>query len=817
MNALAKKIPSDEDGIKDNQKEDHMTSDQNHYIADGPKTEPPVANIHPFGIDPLVMSREFLVNDFAKSGLVLSDVPPKFKIEPLPLGNYGHPAYRIHYSNKFYKDRIDWPKGDPRRDTKKYINMKGGHPEPVYFGSPVKGLPEADVEGFKKGLKFFKDTGLYTTVFDSCYGYRDPGSASNELHPKIIRNASITSERLVLFDGDYKTNEDVGRALTSYNEGLRELGISAVFVDLGSGSDGKRLGYDDWSMLHQDILAPLSQQGVWNYLLQKMPKAKIEDLPIARDIRLASLENFNSRNTDYSELGAATSCLQLVGRENVKYLYDTKEWAIWNGTTWRRYSNQPYQELPNRVALLYNRRLEALQTKIIQLTAAGKTEHAARLAKHSKVVTKWAGRSASNNLRDAILRDLANRAELRAAADEFDADRWLLGVANGVVDLRTGELRDVKQEDMLLRRCPVPFSPVEPTGIHVERIKQFLIEILGDTYQEKTPPFYWTPKPNEIRYSYFSRRLGAAMFGANTLTTLENWTGEGANGKSVLMKLIEHTLGLTDKDGYWVTVPAAVIMSAFRQRDAESSTPFRASLRGARIVAMPESKDTDHFDEAVVKSLTGGDRMRARDNYKGDSGGFDITFTPILLTNKMPKVPNGDTAFWDRWHGFEFKNRWRRPNVIDPTLRDADTWFEDTAPGLPEVQQWMLWWLIQNAVKFHAEGLPAAPDDVHKLKIEYQEREDALQHWFDDSGFVFDPDGWTLVSIVYNQFKNWMTDGGNKPPSSSTFVTRLQDRFPKMGVEPTRLRVPTGLSSGKLSELRGELSQQRVLKGIRKA
>lgn len=761
------------------------------------------------------LSMAFLKADFARSGLELSDVPPKFKVEPLSYGIYGCPAYRIHYSSQFYKDRIDWPVGDPRRDSMKYLNMKGGTPEPVYFGHPTKGLPEADVEGFKKALKFYKDTGLYTTVFDSCYGYRDPGSASNELHPKILRNASITSERLVLFDGDFKVNEDVGRALTSYNEGLKELGITAIFIDLGHDATGKRLGYDDWSVIHQDILSRLPQQGVWNYLLQKMPKARIEDLPIARDIRLASLENFNSRNTDYSELGAATSCLQLVGKENVKYLYDTKEWAIWNGTTWRRYSNQPYQELPNRVALLYNRRLEALQAKIAQLHESGRTGVADKLLRRMKVVAKWADRSASNHLRDAILKDLANRAGLRAAADEFDSNRWLLGVENGVVDLRTGELREVKQADMLLRRCPVSYNTTEPSGQHVARIKQFLIEILGDTRQEDIKPFYWTPVPNEVRYTYFARRLGAAMFGANTLTTLENWTGAGANGKSVLMKLIEHTLGNTAKDGYWVTVPPGVIMSAFRQRDAESSTPFRASLRGARIVSMPESKDTDHFDEAVIKALTGGDRMRARDNYKGDMGGFDVTFTPFLLTNKMPKVPNGDAAFWDRWHGFEFKNRWRRPNVTDSTLRVADTWFEDTAPEIPEVQQWMLWWLVQNAVKFHAEGLPVAPDDVHKLRNDYKEREDSLQHWLDDSGFVLDPDGWVLVSSVYYHFKSWMTDGGSKPPSSSVFVNRLQDRFPAAGVEATRLRVPDKMTSGLRSKIAGELSQQRVLKGIR--
>ena len=47
---------------------------------------------------------------------------------------------------------------------------------------------------------------------------------------------------------------------------------------------------------------------------------------------------------------------------------------------------------------------------------------------------------------------------VRIAHEELDADGWLLGIKNGVIDLRTGELRTTRPENLMTLRAPVSWA-----------------------------------------------------------------------------------------------------------------------------------------------------------------------------------------------------------------------------------------------------------------------------------------------------------------------------------------------------------------------
>jgi putative DNA primase/helicase len=50
-------------------------------------------------------------------------------------------------------------------------------------------------------------------------------------------------------------------------------------------------------------------------------------------------------------------------------------------------------------------------------------------------------------------------AEVIVKQSELDADPWLLNVANGTLDLKTGELRAHRREDLLTKIIPFEFYP----------------------------------------------------------------------------------------------------------------------------------------------------------------------------------------------------------------------------------------------------------------------------------------------------------------------------------------------------------------------
>ena len=61
------------------------------------------------------------------------------------------------------------------------------------------------------------------------------------------------------------------------------------------------------------------------------------------------------------------------------------------------------------------------------------------------------------------------------AGERWDADPWLMGVVNGVVDLRTGRLRPGRRDDHITMSTAVPFDPDHPCP----RWQRFVTEVFA--------------------------------------------------------------------------------------------------------------------------------------------------------------------------------------------------------------------------------------------------------------------------------------------------------------------------------------------------
>jgi hypothetical protein len=76
---------------------------------------------------------------------------------------------------------------------------------------------------------------------------------------------------------------------------------------------------------------------------------------------------------------------------------------------------------------------------------------------------------------EATLKIARSERLLATSGDEWDSDPWLLGVGNGVVNLRTGKLRDGKRSDFLTMHTDVVFDP----GAACPQWLNFLNDIFG--------------------------------------------------------------------------------------------------------------------------------------------------------------------------------------------------------------------------------------------------------------------------------------------------------------------------------------------------
>jgi len=257
--------------------------------------------------------------------------------------------------------------------------------------------------------------------------------------------------------------------------------------------------------------------------------------------------------------------------------------------------------------------------------------------------------------------------ELHFDAQQLDRQPHLLAVANGVVDLRTGELRDGRPEDMLSQQTPVAFDAQAECGRWIRFIKELCC--------------------GEMDFAKFLQRaLGLTLLGNTQEQKFFLLIGSGGNGKGVLMRIMSTLLG-----PYAHAVAPNVLSRAF-SGNPNAPSPALAPLQFARLVVCSELQD-GKMDEAFIKQFAGGDEMSARQNY-----GELVTFTPPgklwVSTNHEPDLQADDDAMWRRIVPVPCRARW--------TDSDRDRNLEDELRAeLPGI----LNWLLRGVARYHKEGL----------------------------------------------------------------------------------------------------------------
>src|SRR5262245_15743522 len=103
------------------------------------------------------------------------------------------------------------------------------------------------------------------------------------------------------------------------------------------------------------------------------------------------------------------------------------------------------------------------------------------------------------------------KSDLAVGPEELDTDPWLFNVANGTIDLRTGELREHRKEDFITKVAPVAFDSAATCPIW----EGFLRTIFNG---------------NVDLIGYMRRLVGYCLTGATEEHILPFLHGTGANG-----------------------------------------------------------------------------------------------------------------------------------------------------------------------------------------------------------------------------------------------------------------------------------------------
>lgn len=238
------------------------------------------------------------------------------------------------------------------------------------------------------------------------------------------------------------------------------------------------------------------------------------------------------------------------------------------------------------------------------------------------------------------------RVVTRSTREEiFDLPPHKLVVANGVVNLQTGEFTEGWDTPGTLTWLDVPYDP----DAYPVRFESFLQEILH---------------PDDV--DIFWKVIGYTLYRGYPFQKAFMFLGDGANGKSTLLNALTGFLGEEN-------------VSSVNLHDIVENQFAAQALRGkwANISSDTASRELDASD--VFKALTGEDTVMADVKYKQPVE-FTNTATMLFQANQMPESHDDTEAYRRRWMYFTFPNTFKGDDAV-PQKRLLDQ-FEQEHSGI---------------------------------------------------------------------------------------------------------------------------------------
>lgn len=426
--------------------------------------------------------------------------------------------------------------------------------------------------------------------------------------------------------------------------------------------------------------------------------------------KLLSLQDTDAGNAE---------AFELLHGNRFRFDHDKGKWLVWNG----RYWNEDRDGEAKRAALA---------------SARARLSAAMMVKDHDEKVRRinWALSSESSWRLTAMLESARNIRSLATRTEQYDRDPFLLTVANGTLDLRSGKLRPSRPEDLITRATEVSCNPKATPS----RWLQFLNEVfVGD----------------QDLSGYIQRAVGYSLTGDTKEQCFFILFGGGANGKSTFVETLCKLLGTHAETAEFSTFLVRKNHGAPRNDVAR--------LHAARFVKAAEGQQKISLDEALIKELTGEDTIAARFLFR-EHFSFKPRFKIWLVTNHKPDIRGTDRAIWRRVRLIPFKQQFDGKRR-DPELRMK---LEAELPGI-------LAWAVEGCMAWQELGLGEAPR-ITQATLEYRRESDQMGRFLKDRCVLGSSGGTTPARELYEAYVEWCSEQREKAEGNNVFAKGLRDR-----------------------------------------
>lgn len=401
-------------------------------------------------------------------------------------------------------------------------------------------------------------------------------------------------------------------------------------------------------------------------------------------------------------------------------------WFIWEGQYWKPDAEDlGMKELAKRIPPI-------IATEVAKYEDQDKKNE----------VLKWANQAKSNGRLNAAVESANSDPRIVVPVESWDGDEYLLGVMNGVINLRTGELMRGRPDLHITKRVPVSYTP----GMRNVRWEQFVDFATGGD--------------KELQ-DWIQRAVGYTLTGLNNQDLMFLVYGPPGSGKNTFVEALVKALGTQQ---YAWPLDSSILADNGGQTSSTDLYHW-AELRGRRMVWVDELPESERIKENAVKKLTGSSEISAR-----SPGEKPFTFKAQaklwITTNHRPMIT--DDAMWRRIRPIPWSHV---PESPDPDLK---AYLFDPEGGLPAV----LAWAVEGAIKYLGSsardplGWCTAVQEAADI---YRKNEDRIGMFLNEE--MRESEGSEIaVKQVYTIYRIWSEERGERAMTQIALQRKLTDR-----------------------------------------
>lgn len=421
----------------------------------------------------------------------------------------------------------------------------------------------------------------------------------------------------------------------------------------------------------------------------------------------------DARAKTRTDTGMAYAFLACYGMD-YRYFHDAGVWYRWESGHWKKDDGEIIERISDIAEMM---REEALLD-------------------NNKAKQRFAERCMDSRGLAAVEKRARTLPGFKTYSTKFESNHSLFCCTNGTYNLDTNVWDINRPENYLIHQSPVPY--VEDATC--PKFVKFLTEIAG----------------SEQLAGYVLRAMAYTLSGHTDEQCMFILHGTGKNGKSALFEIIRGIMG-----PYGAGLVASSLLQDVRGTTREPTEI--AKLQFSRYVETQETEITSRFAEGLIKSITGGESITARELYR-KSFQFKPKFKMWLATNHKPDIHGTDLGIWRRIRLIPFN--YEVPDSKVDT-RIAARILADEAPGILRL-------LIESYKTYRLRGLDE-PLLITRATQEYQTEMDPVTPFVDEQ-CVKGEDLSCSLKQMYQHYRTFSEAEGLRPMTQRRFTQVMDEK-----------------------------------------